>query len=120
MFLALHIFSSLSLLIAAILLRLGRKKAKQFLLPFTLLSFLSGIALTAPFAMEIFIANYSGAIYETEQGEALVNALLWPNLLRSAAIPMLPGLALFPLIRNRPLVVAALALSALLTSLSWI
>ena len=69
-----------------------------------------GIALIAPYLLEIFIIKYSGAIYEMEGIEYRMNGPYWWVYYLGAILPLLPILALIPRIKRRPFIVATLAL----------
>ena len=88
----------------------GSVKARPFLIPLIIISSVLGIAALYPYAIEIFVANYSGAIYEMESLGSLPNVPYRWIYYGSAILPLLPALALIPQIKRRLLVVATLAL----------
>lgn len=101
----LHIASCLALAGAAIC---GAPKSAP--LPFVIAGAATGITVVFyPFAVEAFVAWYSGAMYET----APLAAVGLAGMAAFAALALLPCLGLIPGIRRRPRLVASLALCAL-------
>lgn len=115
-----HLLACLCLLAAAIAIRRGNSSAVPFLFPLILLSTATGIALIYLYAIEIFVANYSGAIYEMEVLTYRLNGPYWWVYYGSVILPLLPGLAFIPAIRKRLVLVAVLALIAAVPSAFWI
>ncbi len=102
--------SCLCLLAVALSLSKGIVKARPFLIPLIITSSVLGIATLYPNAIEIFVVNYSGAIYEMESLGSLPNVPYRWVYYGNAILPLLPALALIPQIKRRSLVVATLAL----------
>ena len=101
----LHLASCLALAGAAY-----RGAPKSAPLPFVIACAATSItAVFHPFAVEAFVAWYSGALYETAPPAAVDLA----RMAAFAALALLPCLGLIPGVRRRPRLVASLALCAL-------
>ena len=92
-------------------------RLNRFLLPSIVAASGLGIALIAPYLLEIFIIKYSGAIYEMEGIEYRINGPYWWVYYLGAILPLLPILALIPRIKRRPFIVATLALLGMVPSM---
>ena len=92
-------------------------RLNRFLLPSIVAASGLGIALIAPYLLEIFIIKYSGAIYEMEGIGYRINGPYWWVYYLGAILPLLPILALIPRIKRRPLIVATLALLGMVPSM---
>lgn len=118
----LHFLQALScicLLAVALSVHKGIAKAGPFLFPLAIISSLVGIAWVYPYAIEFFVAQYSGAIYEMEVlTYRFQGPYRWVHY-GSAILPFLPVLALFPQVRKRALLVAMLALLAAVPATFW-
>jgi hypothetical protein len=108
--LSVHLLTCLSLIFTGLAIHRGNNKTLSYLFPLILLSAIAGIALIYPYAIEIFVARYSGAIYEMEALTFRLTGPYWWVYYASIILPPLPGLALIPAVRKQPIVVALLAL----------
>lgn len=78
-----------------------------------------GLALVFPFAMELFVAHYSGALFEMEVMSYRLNGPYWWVFWVAAVLPLLPLLGMIPFIGRRPLLVAGIASAAATPVLFW-
>ena len=104
------------LMAAAIYWRLNRSVEQgvhRFLLPYILVASAMGIAVIAPFAMEMFVAYYSGAIYSFEPLTYRFSGPYWWYFYSALIFPLLPIFGVFPQIGNRPVVVAFIGMLAM-------
>ena len=91
-----------------------RNQAHRFLLPFILLTFVAAIALIFPYAMELFVAHYSGSNYEIQVLRHRINGPYGWVYQLGATLPLLPGFGIIPMIGCRPVMMILLCFSALL------
>ncbi len=94
------------------------ENAFRHLLPFIAAASILGIILALPFA-ELFVAYYSGALYEMESIKFRYEGPYWWAYWALVTFPLLPTLGLFPFIGKRPIVMATLAGLAMLTVTFW-
>ncbi len=114
---ALQLIACVTLAVVAIRWRLvhsARENAYRFLLPFIIAAGIFGIILVFPYAIEIFVAYYSGAQYEMEAMSFRFNGPYWWAYSASFILPLLPTCGLFPFIGKRPILVVAIAALALI------
>lgn len=97
--------------------RSTQQGAHKFLFPFIIVAGVLGIALVAPLAIELFVASYSGAIYETSVVSFRFNGPYWWVFYGGFILPLLPTFGVLPFIGNRPVVVAFIAMLALIPAL---
>jgi hypothetical protein len=89
------------------------ESAYRHLLPFTIAASVLGLVLVYPFAMELFVAWYSGAMYEMEAVAFRFNGPYWWAYRAGFVLPLLPVFGLFPWIGKRPVVMLVIAVLAL-------
>jgi hypothetical protein len=94
--------------------RSTQQGAHKFLFPFIIAAGVLGIALIAPYAIELFVASYSGAIYESAIVSFRFNGPYWWVYYCGFIFPLLPTFGVIPIIGSRPVVVAFLAVIALI------
>jgi hypothetical protein len=70
--------------------------------------------LVLPYAVEVFVAYYSGAQYEAEVMAYRLNGPYWWAYCAGFIFPLLPILGLFPFIGKRPVLMFAIAAMALI------
>ncbi|MES2981595.1 MAG: hypothetical protein V4727_04710 [Verrucomicrobiota bacterium] len=85
----------------------------KFLFPFILTASILGIALIAPYAIEVFVAYYSGAIYEVEAMNFRFNGSYGWVYYSGFILPLLPIFAVLPQIGSRPILVALVGMLAM-------
>jgi hypothetical protein len=93
--------------------------AYRFLFPYTAAAGVLGLVLVFPFAMELFVAHYSGALFEMEVMSYRLNGHYWWVFCMGAILPLLPLLGMTPFIGRRPLLVAGIASAAATPVLFW-
>lgn len=92
----------------------SRESAYRFLLPINIAAGLLGIILVYPYAMEIFVAWYSGAMFEMEMISYRFNGPYGWAYYAGFILPLLPLLGWIPLIGKRPLLMLGIAALALI------
>lgn len=88
------------------------ENAYRHLLPFTLAACALGFILVYPFAMEMFVAWYSGALYEMEAVTFRLNGPYGWVYRAGFILPLLPFFGLFPWIGRRPVLMLVIAVLA--------
>lgn len=114
---ALQFMACLSLAVFALRWRLSHaagESAYRHLLPFAFAAWVLGFVLVYPFAMEIFVAWYSGAMYEMEAITFRFNGPYWWAYRAGFILPLLPVFGLFPWIGRRPVLMLVIAVLAIL------
>lgn len=113
---ALQFLACLALAVFALRWRLAHagESAYRHLLPFTFAAGALGFILVYPFAMEFFVAWYSGAMYEMESVLFRFNGPYWWAYRSGFILPLLPVFGLFPWIGKRPVVMLVIAVLALI------
>lgn len=114
---ALQFVGCLALAVFALRWRLAhaaRESAYRHLLPFTIAAWVLGFVLVYPLAMEVFVAWYSGAMYEVEAITFRFNGPYWWVYRAGFVLPLLPVFGLFPWIGKRPVLMLVIAVLAML------
>ena len=105
----LQVAACVALIAAAMYWKLRRSNQQgvhKFLFPFILSASVMGMALLASYAMEVFIAYYSGAIYALELVFYRFDGPYWWVFASGAILPILPIFGVFPQVGGRPVFVA--------------
>ena len=119
-FTILHIAACLCLTAASLfwLLKHERKEnAHQFLFPFILAAGILGSVLLYLRVMELFIVDYSGALYETDGASPPGHGLHRTILQASLGLLCLPLAGIFPGVGRRPLLMGGIGLLAIIPTL---
>lgn len=87
--------------------------AHRFLITYILVASAMGIAVVAPYVMEMFVAYYGGAIYSFESFTYRFGVRYWWYFYSALIFPLLPIFGVFPQIGNRPVVVAFIGVLAM-------
>lgn len=113
---ALQFLACLALAVFSLRWRLTQAgvSAYRHLLPFSIAAWMLGFVLVYPFAMELFVAWYSGAMYEMESVLFRFNGPYWWVYRSGFILPLLPVFGLFPWIGKRPVVMLVIAVLALM------
>jgi len=88
--------------------------AHRSLLPFIVVASILGWCIIYPFAVEIFVAYYSGAIYEMEAVSFRFSGVYWWVYTAGFILPLLPMIGLLPWVGRRPTLIAGIALLSLI------
>jgi hypothetical protein len=91
--------------------------AHRFLFPYIIAASLLGMILSYLYAMELFVAWYSGADPAYDPSKALLPGLYGWLYFSLPITPLLPAAAIIPCIGKRPLLVALLGILAPLPNL---
>lgn len=113
----LQLMACTTLAVVAIQWRLthsASENAFRHLLPFIAAAGVLGIILLFPYAIEFFVANYSGALYEVESISFRFNGPYWWVYWLQTFLPLLPILGLFPFVGKRPILMVVFAGLAML------
>ena len=88
--------------------------AHRSLRPFIVVASILGWCIIYPFAVEIFVAYYSGAIYEMEAVSFRFNGVYWWVYSAGFILPLLPMIGLIPWVGRRPTLIVGIALLSLI------
>lgn len=113
---ALQFFACFALAVFALRWRVTHgagEGAYRYLVPFSIAASVLGFVLVYPFAMELFVAWYSGAMYEMEAVAFRFNGPYGWAYRAGFILPLLPVFGLFPWIGKRPVVMLVIAVLAL-------
>ena len=115
--LLLHPLACLAVVVAAVYWLLRHRKDENshlFFLPFVTVTFGAALQIQVLLLQELFVAWYSGAIYEFDAMMFRFNGPYWWAYVAGAILPLMPGLGLIPFVGRRPALVASLALIGLM------
>ncbi len=112
----LQVTACVALIVAAMYWKFTRSDEQgvhKFLFPFILAASVLGIALVAPYAIEVFVDYYSGSLYQVEAMAFRFNGPYWWVYYSGLILPMLPIFGVLPQIGSRPIIVAIIAVLAM-------
>lgn len=89
----------------------------RFLFPYLIVAGICGILLTLSPLLEIWVAYYSGAIYEIEAFKFRFAGPYWWIYSTSLAFPLFPLLGILPPIGQRPLLMTGIGIISVIPSL---
>ncbi len=93
--------------------RSAEQGVHKFLFPFILVASVLGIALIAPYGIEVFVDYYSGSLYQVEAMVFRFNGSYWWVYYSGLILPMLPIFGVLPQIGSRPIIVAIIGVLAM-------